>query len=103
MAAASRRFLGRARACHRHLASLTPRRPPMFQIRISDIVLCRIAALTSMALGTLGMFASLLFLDSPRGPDIAAGVAGIVAAAVLAAGGLVALALILSKAPAPAA
>ncbi len=72
----------------------------MNRIQISDTRLCRIATFTALALGPLGMFVSLLFLDSPRGADIASGVAGFLAGAVLAAAGLVSLALLIPKIPA---
>jgi hypothetical protein len=69
----------------------------MKKLEVPDISLCRIAILTTLALGPLGMLVSMLFLDSPRAADIASGVTGFVGGAVLAAAGLVSLALVIPK------
>ena len=66
-------------------------------VQISDIRLCRIATFTALALGPLGMAVSMVFLDSSSGADIASGVAGFLAGAVLAASGLVALAVLVPR------
>jgi hypothetical protein len=71
----------------------------MDRIQIPDTRLCRIATFTALAVGPLGMFVSLLFLDSPRGADIASGAAGFLAGAVLAAAGLVSLSLLIHRVP----
>lgn len=72
----------------------------MKRLQISDIRLCRVATFTAIILGPLGMLVSLPFLDSPSGADIASGAVGFLAGAVLAAAGLVSLALLIPRIPA---
>ena len=69
----------------------------MSHSKVLDVRMCRIAALTSIGLGALGMTISFFHLDSRVGAEIAAGASGFVAGAVLLAGGLVSFSLLLLK------